>query len=77
MVLSEWKVEKGTITLKGWFSATLKLQQGDAEDVENEAGSISTEDKGFDFSVTLGDDFKIAKDHDTQQELIEIKFQNH
>ena len=43
--------------------------------VENGTGSISTEDKGFDFSVTLGDDFKIAKDNDTQKELIEIKLQ--
>lgn len=76
MVLSDWKVEKGTITLKGWFSATLKLQQGDAVAVENGTGSISTEDKGFGFSVTLGDDFKIAKHHDTQQELIEIKLQS-
>lgn len=75
MVLSDWKVEKGTITLKGWFLAKLNLQQGDAVAVENGTGSISTEDKGFDFSVTLGDDFKIAKDNDTQKELIEIKFQ--
>ena len=75
MVLSDWKVEKGTITLKGWFSANLKLQQGDAEAVKNGDGSITTEDKGFDFSVTLGDDFKIAKDNNTQKELIEIKLQ--
>lgn len=76
MVLSDWKVEKGTITLKGWFLTTIKLQQGDATAVENVTGSISTEDKGFDFSVTLGDDFKIAKDNDTQKELIEIKLQS-
>ena len=76
MVLSDWKVEKGTITLKGWFLAKLNLQQGDATAVENGTGSISTGDKGFDFSVTLGDDFKIAKDNDTQKELIEIKLQS-
>lgn len=35
MKLSDWKIEKGKITLKGWFVATLKLQQGDAEAVEN------------------------------------------
>lgn len=75
MKLSDWKIEKGKITLKGWFFATLKLQQGDAEAVENGTGSITTEDKGFDFSITLGDDFKIAKDRETQKELIEIKLQ--
>lgn len=75
MVLSDWKVEKGKITLRGWFSATLKLQQGDAEAIENGTGSITTEDKGFDFSITLGDDFKIVKDKETQKEIIEIKLQ--
>ena len=75
MVLSEWKIEKGKISLRGWFSAKLKLQQGDAEAVENGTGSITTEDKGFDFSITLGDDFKIAIDKDTQKEIIEIKLQ--
>ena len=75
MILSEWKIEKGKISLRGWFSAKLKLQQGDAEAVENGTGSITTEDKGFDFSITLGDDFKIAIDKDTQKEIIEIKLQ--
>ena len=75
MKLSDWKIEKGKITLKGWFVATLKLQQGDAEAVENGTGSITTEDKGFDFSITLGDDFKIVKDRETQKEIIEIKLQ--
>ena len=75
MKLSDWKIEKGKIILKGWFFATLKLQQGDAESVENGTGSITTEDKGFDFSITLGDDFKIAKDKETQKEIIEIKLQ--
>ena len=75
MKLSDWKIEKGKITLKGWFVATLKLQQGDAEAAENGTGSITTEDKGFDFSVTLGDDFKIAKDRETHKEVIKIKLQ--
>ena len=75
MVLSDWKVEKGKITLRGWFSATLKLQQGDAEAIENGTGSVTTEDKSFDFSITLDDDFKIATDKETQKEIIEIKLQ--
>ena len=75
MVLSKWKIENGKITLSGWFSAKLKLQQGDAEAIENGTGSIATEDKGFDFSITLGDDFKIAIDKDTHKEIIEIKLQ--
>ena len=37
-------------------------------------GSITTEDKGFDFSVTLGDDFKIAKDRKTQKKLLKSNF---
>lgn len=75
MVLSDWKIEKGTITLKGWFLAKLKLQQGDAETIEKGDGSIDIVDKSFDFSVTLGDDFKIAKDNKTQLEIIDIKLQ--
>ena len=45
MKMSDWKIEKGKITLK------------------------------FDFSITLGDDFKIVKDRETQKEIIEIKLQ--
>lgn len=75
MVLSDWKIEKGKIILKGWFSARLKLQQGDAKDIENGTGFIREEEKGFDFSATLGDDFKIAKDKETQKECVEIKLQ--
>ena len=67
MTLSNWKIEKGRIALKGWFSAMLKLQQRNAEAIENGAGSITTECKGFDFSITLGDDFKIATDKETQK----------
>lgn len=75
MTLSNWKIEKGRIALKGWFSAMLKLQQRNAEAIENGAGSITTECKVFDFSITLGDDFKIATDKETQKEIIEIKLQ--
>ena len=46
-----------------------------AKAIENGAGSITTECKGFDFSITLGDDFKIATDKETQKEIIEIKLQ--
>ena len=38
---------KGQIVLKGWFLAKLKLQQGDAEDIQRGTGSIVTEDKGL------------------------------
>lgn len=75
MVLSKRKIEKGKITLSGWFSAKLKLLQGDAEAIKNGTASIVTEDKRFDFSITLGEDFKIAIDKDTQKEIIEIKLQ--
>lgn len=75
MVLSEWKIVKGKIILKGCFSAIFKLQQGDAEAIENGAGFIREEEKCFDFSVTLDDDFKIARDKETQKECVEIKLQ--
>ena len=73
MELSDWKIDKGKIILKGWFSAKLKLQQGDAKAVENETGFIATEDKRFNFSVALDDDFKITKDKKKKKEVIEIK----
>ena len=44
-------------------------------DIENGTGFIREEEKGFDFSATLGDDFKIAKDKETQKECVEIKLQ--
>ena len=75
MKLSKWKVENGQIKLDGWFLASFKLQQGDADAVENGTGSISEESKGFDFSVTLGTDFMIAKDKETGANLVEIKLQ--
>lgn len=75
MVLSNWKIEKGQITLKGWFDARLKLQQGDDEALACGTGFIDEKIKSFDFSVTLGDDFKIAIDKETQAEIIKIKIQ--
>ena len=50
-------------------------QQGDAGGIENGTGFIREEEKGLDFSATLGDDFKIAKDKETQKECVEIKLQ--
>ena len=44
-------------------------------DYSKTAGFIREEEKGFDFSATLGDDFKIAKDKETQKECVEIKLQ--
>ena len=75
MKLSKWKVVNGQIKLDGWFLASFKLQQGDAEAVKNGTGSISEESNGFDFSVTLGTDFKIARDKETGEDLIEITLQ--
>lgn len=76
MAVSHCKIDKGNFLISGWFLATLKLQNGDAEAVENGTGSIMEEDKGFDFSVTLDDDFKIVIDKSTQKEMIEISLQN-
>lgn len=64
MALNKWRVEKGQITLNGWFLAKLKLQRGDAED------------KGFDFQVVLDENFEIIKDRDTGMEIIEIHLQD-
>lgn len=75
MKLSSWKIEKGKITLVGWFSARLKLQQGDSKAIENETGFIREESKGFDFSITLGDDFKADKNKESEKEIIKIKLQ--
>lgn len=74
IVTSDWKVVKGTITLRGWFTAKLKLQQGDAEAIENKTGSIDDVDKGFDFCVILGDDLNIVKDKETKKNLLKSNF---
>ena len=76
MMLSKWRVEKGQIVLKGWFLAKLKLQQGDAGDIQNGVDPIIEEEKGFDFQVTLDENFEIVKDRDTHIEIIEIHLQD-
>lgn len=76
MMLSKWRVEKGQIVLKGWFLAKLKLQQGDAGDIQNGVDPIIEEKKGFDFQVTLDENFEIVKDRDTHIEIIEIHLQD-
>ena len=75
MVISSRKMEKGKTILSGWFLAKLKLQKGDSEAVQKGTGSISEEEKGFDFSVTLDDDFKIMKNKESDTDIIEIKLQ--
>lgn len=75
MVLSNWTIENGKIILGGWFTARLKLQQGDAKAIKNGTGFISEVEKRVDFSITLGDDFKVIKDRETQKEVIKIKLQ--
>ena len=76
MVLNKWKVERGQVLLEGWFLANLKLQQGNTEDIEQGTGSIVTEDRGFDFQVTLDENFEIAKGRDSRMEIIEIHLQD-
>ena len=61
--------------MKGWFLAKLKLQNGTAEDIKAGAGSIEEVDKGFDFEVTLNDDFSIAFDNDSKADRIYINVQ--
>lgn len=61
--------------MKGWFLAKLKLQNGTAEDIKAGAGSIEEVDKGFDFEVTLNDDFSIAHDSESNTDRISIQLQ--
>lgn len=61
--------------MKGWFLAKLKLQKGSAEDIESGNGSIEEVDKGFDFEVTLNDDFSIAFDNGKNADCISIRLQ--
>lgn len=75
MVLSNWKIENGKIILGGWFTARLKLQQGDAKAIKNGTRFINEVEKRVDFSITLDDDFKVIKDRETQKEVIKIKLQ--
>ncbi len=75
MSLKEWKIEQGQIMMTGWFCAKFKLQMGTAEDHAVGNGIIEEQDKSFDFSVTLNDDFSIAFDNKMQTDLITIKLQ--
>ena len=75
MTLNNWKIDHGKTILKGWFLAKLKLQNGTAEDIKAGAGSIEEVDKGFDFEVTLNDDFSIAHDSESNTDRISIQLQ--
>lgn len=76
MVLSNWKIDKNQIILDGWFLARLKLQQGDEEDIQNGVGLIDERDIGFDYWITLDNNFEIAKNRDTHLDIIKIQLQN-
>lgn len=75
MKVLSWKIDKGKTILKGWFLAKLKLQNGSAEDIESGIGSIEEVDKGFDFEVTLNDDFSITFDSESNTDCISIQLQ--
>lgn len=75
MTVNSYKIEKGKIIISGWFIAKLKLQNGTAEDIKAGAGSIEEIDKGFDFEVTLADDFSIAHDSESNTDRISIQLQ--
>lgn len=75
MRIRSWKIENGKTILTGWFLAKLKLQNGSAEDIESGNGSIEELDKGFDFEVTLNDDFSIAFDSESNTNCILIQLQ--
>lgn len=75
MHLLNWKIDKGEIHLSGWFKAKLKLQNGTSIDIEKGVGTISEEDKGYDFSVSLDESFHLLKDKEGN-ELIDIKLQS-
>lgn len=75
MHLSNRKIDKGEIHLSGWFKVKLKLQNGSSIDIEEGLGTISEEDKGYDFSVSLDESFHLLKDKE-ENELISIKLQS-
>lgn len=74
MTLNDWSIKNERTTLSGWFMTKLKLQNGSADDIHNGSGFVSEEEKGFDFSVVLDEDFKIAIDKESKEQ-IEIKLQ--
>lgn len=75
MKVLSWKIVNGKTILTGWFLAKLKLQNGSAEDIESGIGSIEEVDKGFDFEVTLNDDFSIVFDSESNTDCISIQLQ--
>lgn len=75
MVLTNWKVDRGRIIVKGWFLVKLKLQNGSAEEIELGTGSIEEVDKGYDFEATLNDDFSVVHDSENEDGLISIQIQ--
>lgn len=74
MALNKWKIDHGKIILSGWFLANLKLQNGAPEEIEAGAGEITEIEKGFDYEVTLNDDFSLAHDN-TGNGIITIALQ--
>ena len=75
MILRSWKIDRGKIVLTGWFLVTLKLQNGSSEDLEFGAGNIKDGDYGFDFEVTLDEDFRIVNDNESDKKCITILLQ--
>lgn len=76
MELHNWKIDYGKIILKGCFLAKLKFYNHSTEDIENSAENVQEVERGFDFEVTLNDDFKIAFDSIKGNDCILIKQQN-
>lgn len=77
MSLKTWKIESGKIKLTGWFLTKLKLQTGTADDIAAGNGMIDEKELGFDYSVTLNDDFSIVVNNETGEEFIQIKLQTY
>lgn len=75
MEVLSWKIDKGKTILTGWFLAKLKLQNGSAKDIVSGIGSIEEVDKGFNFEVTLNDDFSIVFDSESNTDCISIQLQ--
>ena len=73
MSLTGWHINKEGILLTGWFLVKLKLQNGTADDIANGKGSISEENKGFDFSVVLDSTLHIVEEKGKKK--IEIRLQ--
>lgn len=74
MTLNKWTIEHGKISLEGWFLVKLKLQNGTPEAIAAGDGNIEAVEKGYDFNITLNDDFSIVIDSQ-QNERIAITLQ--